>query len=172
MAGQRLSCWRSAYGTAQKPRRLLESIGVKPVLTNARRDFMKIRRLTSQVFFFSLLVACIPFTAGAVDEMDFNLVSTKNLYNLCSVAPDNQDFIPAIYACRGFIEAAVQYHDAVSDRRNLKRLICYTPDATIKDGRDAFVAWVEKHRNDQTLMEEMPVIGLVRALAEKYPCSE
>jgi hypothetical protein len=60
----------------------------------------------------------------------------------------------------------------VSDNENLKRLICYGPDATIEDGRKAFVEWVDGHKTDKKSMEELPVIGLVRALADKYPCSE
>ena len=133
---------------------------------------MKNRRMIKGVFFFALLAACLPFTAGAVDKMDFDLISTQDLFALCSATPDNPDYIPAIYACRGFIEGAVQYHDAVSDKKNLKRLICYDSGATIKEGKEAFVAWAEKHRDDKKLMEELPVIGLVRALAEKYPCSK
>jgi len=37
-------------------------------------------------------------------------------------------------------------------------------------GRAAFVAWAQKHLADKKLMNEMPVVGLVRALAERYPC--
>jgi hypothetical protein len=52
----------------------------------------------------------------------------------------------------------------------MKRLICYPATATIADGRDAFVAWGAKHKGDSERMNEMPVVGLVRALAEAYPC--
>jgi hypothetical protein len=34
------------------------------------------------------------------------------------------------------------------------------------------VEWVDGHKTDKKSMEELPVIGLVRALADKYPCSE
>ena len=134
---------------------------------------MKKRVMITGMFFFVLSVVYLPFTVEAVEEVDFRLRSTMDLYDLCSVKPDNTDYyIPAIYECRGFIEAAVQYHDAVSDKENLKRLICYPKGTTIAEGREAFVIWAEKHRNDKKLMEELPVIGLVRALADKYPCSE
>ena len=133
---------------------------------------MKNNRMIKGVFFLSLLAACLPFTAGAVDKTDFNYDSTQNLYMVCSVEPDDPSYIPAILACRAFIEAAVQYHDSVTDRKNLKRLICYGKDATIEKGRVAFLTWFEKNKNDKKLMEELPVIGLVRALADKYPCSK
>jgi hypothetical protein len=54
----------------------------------------------------------------------------------------------------------------------MKRLICYPKGATIADGRAAFVSWAQKHAQDKKLMDEIPVIGLVRALAEKYPCKK
>ena len=57
-----------------------------------------------------------------------------------------------------------------SEWYNLNRLICYPKGATVSDGREAFVAWVNKHQGDKQLMEELPVIGLVRALADRYPC--
>lgn len=106
----------------------------------------------------------------AVDDDDLDLDTTDDLYQVCSVAPDAAEYIPASFACRAFIEAAVQYHDEISNRKNLKRLICYPKGATIADGRAAFVAWAEKNAKDKKLMQERPVVGLVRSLADKYPC--
>jgi hypothetical protein len=109
-------------------------------------------------------------SAVAVQDEDVNFDTTEDLYQVCSVDPDATEYVAASFACRGFIEAAVQYHDAVAARKKLKRLICYPKGATVGDGRTAFVAWAKKHANDKKLMGEMPVVGLVRALAEKYPC--
>jgi hypothetical protein len=58
----------------------------------------------------------------------------------------------------------------VSDRKKLKRLICYPDSLTIEDGRTAFLAWGEANAGNAERMNELPVVGLVRALAEKYPC--
>jgi len=58
----------------------------------------------------------------------------------------------------------------VSDRKHLKRLICYQKGATVTDGRAAFVAWAEKNLTDKKRMDELAVVGLVRALAQRYPC--
>jgi hypothetical protein len=118
----------------------------------------------------ALLAGVLPLGAYAVDESDFALNSTEDLYQLCSTTSENENFIPSVYACRGFLEGAVQYHDAVSDRKNLKRLICYPSDATLADGRQAFITWAKANQGNTELMGEMPVIGLVRALADKYPC--
>jgi hypothetical protein len=109
-------------------------------------------------------------SAIAVQDEDLDLDTTEDLYQVCSVQPGAAEYVAASFACRGFIEGAVQYHDAVSDRKHLKRLICYPKTATVADGRAAFVAWAQRNLGNRKAMEEVPVIGLVRALADKYPC--
>jgi hypothetical protein len=52
---------------------------------------------------------------GDVGEAHLSLRSTQDLYDLCSVPGDHPDYAPAIYSCRAFLDATVQYHDAVSD---------------------------------------------------------
>lgn len=104
--------------------------------------------------------------AGAVEAEDLRFDTTENLYRVCASDPSS----PAQLACTGFIEATVQYHDGVVDRTQMKRLICYPSATTIADGRIAFVAWAEAKMDDAELMSEQPVVGLVRALAEAYPC--
>jgi hypothetical protein len=114
----------------------------------------------------------LAWTSQAVEEEDFRLKSTQDLYELCAAPSTSESYVPSIYACRGYLAGAVHYHDAVTDRKNLKRLICYGSGVTLEDGRQAFVQWVDSHANDAELMAEPPVIGLVRALAAKYPCGE
>jgi hypothetical protein len=119
-----------------------------------------------------LLTVAIPLTTLAVEEANFDLETTADLYALCSVKADNPDYLPSHWACKGFIEGAVQYHDGVSDQTHLKRLICYPETATISDGKASFVAWGTENLDNTEYMNEIPVIGLVRALSAKYPCSE
>jgi hypothetical protein len=130
------------------------------------REFMK------TMLGYALVGAIFVQPALAVQDEDINFDTTEDLLQVCSVPAGAPESIAASFACRGFIEATVQYHDAVTDRQNLKRLICYPKGATIADGRKAFLAWAEKHEQDAKLMNEMPVVGLVRALAARYPCAE
>jgi hypothetical protein len=44
------------------------------------------------------------------------------------------------------------------------------PQITVAVSRVAFVVWAGRHASDTKPMNEVPVVGLVRALAEKYPC--
>jgi hypothetical protein len=120
----------------------------------------------------AIVVALSVQSAAAVQDEDLNFDTTEDLFQVCSVEPGAAENVPATFACRAFIESAVQYHDEVTGRKNLKRLICYPSSATIEDGRVAFVVWAKKNANDTKLMQEVPVVGLVRALAEKYPCKK
>jgi hypothetical protein len=106
----------------------------------------------------------------ALEEQDYHFLSTQDLYDLCSAPVDHGDFPTAIYACRGFIAGAVQYHNGVSNLNKMPRLICYPDGTTLKDGENAFIAWAEAHKDNEDLMSELPVKGLVRALSEAYPC--
>ena len=117
-----------------------------------------------------VLASALVQPANAVEDANVGFKTTRDLYAVCSVAPGEPEYLPASFACRGFLEGAVQYHDAVSDRKKLKRLICYPKGATIADGRRAFNVWAEKRLGDKKKMGEIAVVGLVRALADKYPC--
>jgi hypothetical protein len=109
--------------------------------------------------------------ARATSEASFRFDTTANLYEVCALTEDAPGFVVANQACRAFIEATVQYHDEISARRKLKRLVCYPKGATIEDGKQAFIEWANRKSGDAKLMAEQPVVGLVRALAAKYPCS-
>ena len=110
--------------------------------------------------------------ASAVEDANFRFDSTADLYRICSVPSDAAEYPIAHQACRAFIEASVQYHDEISNGKNLKRLICYPATATITDADQAFVAWGEVNAGNKKLMAEQPVVGVVRALAAKYPCKK
>lgn len=107
---------------------------------------------------------------AAVNDADFRFDSTAQLAAVCSVAADAAEYALANQACRAFIEATVQYHDQISNRKKMKRLVCYPSAATIEDGKAAFLAWAAANAGNAKLMAEQPVVGLIRALAAKFPC--
>jgi len=112
----------------------------------------------------------MPGISLALDETDFSYRSTEDLYQICSAEGDSEGAVQAQLACRAYIAATVQYHDEVSKRGKMKRLICYPKGSTLADGRRAFLAWAAKNAGDAERMDEIPVVGLVRALAAAYPC--
>jgi hypothetical protein len=127
-----------------------------------------------------LLVGCIALTASAalslsaqaapVTDEHFDFDTTADLYRVCATPSDAPEYTVASFSCRAFIEATVQYHDSVSGKRQMKPLVCYPSGTNIADGRSTFVSWAEANQNNQRLMGELPVVGVVRALAAKYPC--
>lgn len=123
-----------------------------------------------KAFGAALLAIGMAQPAAAVEEKNFSFDTTEDLYRICTVEAADAAFTASQVACTAFIEATVQYHDAVSDRKQLKRLICYPQGATIADGRTAFLAWAQKNAGDAKRMAELPVVGLVRALSKAYPC--
>ena len=118
----------------------------------------------------ALVAAAMAQPAAAVEEKLFSFDTTEDLFRICSAEVADPDYTAAQVACTAFIEATVQYHDAVSDRKELKRLVCYPRGATIADGRAAFLDWAQQNAGNAQRMAELPVVGLVRALAKAYPC--
>ena len=118
----------------------------------------------------AILGMTVPPLATAVEESDLAFETTDDLIQVCATPVADPAYVPAQTACTAFIEATLQYHDAVSDRRHLKRLTCYPAGTSIGDGRMALLRWADRHAGDAAKMSDLPVIGLVRALAEGYPC--
>jgi hypothetical protein len=118
----------------------------------------------------ALLVGAMAQPVAAIEEGAFAFETTNDLYRVCSTEAGDPDFTAAQIGCTAFIEATIQYHDAVSDRKQLKRLACFPQGATIADGQKAFVAWGKQNAGDAKRMGELPVVGLIRALAKAYPC--
>ena len=108
----------------------------------------------------------------ATDATNFAMKTTEDLYRVCSTAPDDPLRNEAINFCEGFLLGVVTYHDAVTDRHNLQRLICYPGTVTRDDGVQAFIEWAASHQADDKFMNDPPVIGAVRGLAHKWPCKQ
>jgi hypothetical protein len=143
-----------------------------PVPIHNTKDSINMSRILRHPGAYAALLALAiqPLTTQALDESDFNFDTTEDLLQVCGASGDSVGAIEALLACRAFLEATVQYHDAVSDSKRMKRLVCYKPTDTIDGAREAFVAWGAKHNGDQKLMAEMPVVGVIRALASARPC--
>jgi hypothetical protein len=131
---------------------------------------MKSVRQVAGVFAVVLGGAIFASPVSALQDEDFNYGTTTNLYRICSAGPDVEGSVAAGLACRAFLSATVQYHDAVTSREGLKPLICYPKTATIGDAQEIFVAWAQANGGNAELMAERPVKGVVRALAAKHPC--
>jgi hypothetical protein len=115
-------------------------------------------------------VALCPRFALAAEASDFAARTTADLYKVCKTQPNEPLGSQAAEFCEGFLLGVVSYHDAVTDRENLKRLICYPQGVTRSQGIQAFLDWAAMHQQDQKFMAEPAVYGAVRGLASKWPC--
>jgi hypothetical protein len=114
-------------------------------------------------------LVALPSLASAADP-NLPLKTTADLYQVCAAGPGDTQAREELDVCEGFLIGAVSYHDAISDRRHLQRLICYPSTATRDQGIQAFVSWAGAHQQDQKFMSDPAVYGVVRALAAKWPC--
>ena len=106
----------------------------------------------------------------AKTEPSFFIATTEDLYELCTTARDDPQRPAAIHYCIAYLDGVVDYHDAVSAHENLKPLICYPDRSTLEQGVLVFIRWAEERQGDEMIMDEIPVIGVVRALANEWPC--
>ena len=127
-------------------------------------------RLTIVATVLSLTVA--PSFLSAADLKSFELKTTRDLLDVCTMPSDNPSRKEAVHYCMGFLEGAVGYHNALTTHKDMKRLTCYPSGTTREDGALAFIAWAQARRDDQKVMSEAPVIGLMRSLSAQWPCKE
>ena len=107
---------------------------------------------------------------SAIEKRDFWISETIDLLDLCTTPVDDPLRSQAINYCMAYLDGAVDYHDAIIDHENLKRLICYPDTASLEQGVLVFISWARANRDDEKLMNEPTVIGVVRALADKWSC--
>ena len=132
---------------------------------------MRIERLLAGALALAMsAVVWSASAAAAVEERSFWLTNTADLLELCKTPSDDPQYGEAINYCMAYMDGAVDYHDAITDHEELKRLICYPETATLEQGVLVFIAWGEANQGDEKKMNEPTIIGVVRALADKWPC--
>ena len=127
-----------------------------------------IRKLVSAAFVMTLLKAGV---AGATTAEDFEVKTTQDLLDLCTVSASDPQAQQAIHFCHGYLLGAFHYHLAESDGPDAaKRLVCFPPSGvTRNDAVAMFVEWVKAHPQ---YLKELPVETEFRFLTEKWPCAK
>ena len=118
--------------------------------------------------FLFLMVFLPPVIAHAVSEKDFEVQTTENIVNLCTVSADDPLYRQAINFCHGYLVGAYHYYQAVSSGPKGIRFVCPPdPMPSRNDTIDAFILWVKAHPQ---YWGETPVETEFRFLMEKWPC--
>jgi hypothetical protein len=76
--------------------------------------------------------------AAAVQDSNFSFDTTADLAAVCATPDTAAEYLVAHQACRAFIEATVQYHDEISNRKKLAPLVCYPAGSTVEQGKSIF----------------------------------
>ncbi len=106
----------------------------------------------------------------AVDSADFKAKTTRNLVNLCSVTLGDDQYEAAMGFCLGFLDAAQDYHRAITSGDLVKPISCPTGPVTRQELVDIFLAWAKAHPD--LLDGESPIHGVMRAASDKWPCKK
>ena len=92
------------------------------------------------------MVFLLPIFAGAVSEKDFEVQTTENMINLCTVAPDDPLYHHAINFCHGYLVGAFHYYEVTASGPAGVQLVC-APDP--RPSRNAtvemFIDWAKTH---------------------------
>jgi len=111
----------------------------------------------------------LPVTAGAaVTEDNFLMRTTGDLATLCSANSSDPLMTAAVNFCHGFGVGVYQVLREEAAARPADPLFCVpNPTPTRNSVVAAFVQWARTHPGE---MSQPPAEGLVRFLAQQYPC--
>ena len=125
-------------------------------------------KLLAALFVISLLKAGV---AWAITAEDFQVRTTGDLVDLCTVSASDPLAQQAIHFCHGYLVGAFHYHLAESaGPEGAKRLVCFpTSTVTRNEAVAMFIDWVKAHPQ---YLKEFPVETEFRFLTEKWPCKK
>ena len=114
------------------------------------------------------VVAVHAQTAPNPSETNFQVTTTRDLVQLCEAAPDDPTGIAALHFCHGFAVGAYQYHQVVAAASDKPPLFC---EPKPRPSRNAVVAdFVSWTKQNPSAMYTLPVEGMFRFLAQRFPC--
>ena len=116
-----------------------------------------------------LAIMSLPNPADAVTAKDFELMTTQDLYDVCSVKTEEKLARDAVYFCTGFFSGAIAYHDSITGPDS-KRIVCAPEGTTRNDAVLAFIDWAKANNTNNELMNAKPLSGAIRAAQAKWPC--
>ena len=102
--------------------------------------------------------------------VDYDVPTTGDLIELCSVSVDDPLYEAAMGFCLGYIDAAMDYHAALTAGPKYSAIVC--PNGTVSREEVVGVVLEWSKTNAQYLQSEAPVHGVMRAIVEKWPCSK
>ena len=117
---------------------------------------------------FIAVVLLTPGLARGVEQVDFEVDTARNLFNLCTVTSSDPLYKEAINFCHGYLVGAYDYYKAATIGPGGKRLVCPPdPAPSRNDSINMFIEWLKVHPQ---YMGDEAVDTEFRFLMEKWPC--
>lgn len=108
-----------------------------------------------------------PAVVLAVDSVDFEVKTTKNLLNLCTVNSEDNLYAEAINFCHGYLIGAYHYHHV--SKKGEAQVCVPEPQPSRNEMISKFIGWAKSHPQYNN---ELPVETEFRFLMETWPCSK
>lgn len=105
----------------------------------------------------------------AAPPQDYHVTTMGELMELCSVSAGDPLYEAAMGFCFGYIDAALDYHAALTAGPRFDPIACPDLNVTREEVVVVLVEWSKG--NAQHLETEAPVAGVMRAVSEKWPCA-
>ena len=99
---------------------------------------------------------------------DYQLRSTADLVDICTLGPEDADHVAARAFCYGYFEGAYHYDKMLSSAPGYEELVCSPKGTTRTQAVEAFVSYIKANPQHKS---EPPLDGVFRALIAKWPCS-
>src|SRR5918996_3636810 len=97
----------------------------------------------------ALGVALVPLTVWAQTDGytldDFQLRTSGNLLDICSLDASNPNYWEARGFCLGYFTGGIDLHDALAASRDYPRIACPTQGVTRNDVVETFIAYAKAH---------------------------
>ncbi|UCC57196.1 MAG: hypothetical protein JSU75_05575 [Gammaproteobacteria bacterium] len=117
---------------------------------------------------FAIMAMLVSSHAAALNPEGFEVENTGHLVELCSVSADDPLYNAAMGFCMGYMDAAMDYHQALTAGDKYQPIACPNMEVTRKQLATVLLDWSKA--NAAYLGNETPVHGVMRAAAAKWPC--
>jgi hypothetical protein len=115
------------------------------------------------------IVLLLSASATIAVEADLDRVTAKDFLALCVVEEADDTYAAAMGFCFGYLDAALDYHAALTAGPAFNAITCPPASATRQSISVALVQWMAA--NPATVAADSPIHVVMQAMAETWPCS-
>lgn len=109
---------------------------------------------------------------GAVAQQftfdDFELDTTEDLLDVCTVEESDVSHWEATAFCYGYFQGAAHYHRALASGPEFEPMVCPPEPLTVRQVASTFITYAQANPE---YLAEPPIDTAFRALVEEWPCS-